>query len=106
MPSAVFSFKLFLPVFIFGERQMVIWLDSNSNLCKKNIFINGEVLLLLLFFLSMGKNKKKLIIMIPGNQPETSIFQLMSLFVRVSHFFFAISFSSSFGVDGVSSIRE
>lgn len=62
--------------FFFGERQMVIWLDSNSNLCEKKI-INGY------FFLDgfENKNKKHTSSAMPGNQPETSIFQLMSLFV-------------------------
>jgi hypothetical protein len=43
MPSAVarpFLRFFLLSAFAFGERQMVIWLDSNSNLCEK-IFING-----------------------------------------------------------------
>lgn len=61
----------------FGERQMVIWLDSNSNLCEKESSMD--------FFLSMvlkkQKQKSTSSSVMAGNQPETSIFQLMSLFV-------------------------
>lgn len=78
----------------FGERQMVIWLDSNSNLCEKKCIHQWEGFFVVASddsFFPMGKNKKH--IMMPGNQPETSIFQLMSLFVRVeSLLFFALFF--------------
>jgi hypothetical protein len=33
---------LFFASDLFGERQMVIWLDSNSNLCAKKMFSSME----------------------------------------------------------------
>lgn len=73
---------------------MVICLDPNSNLCEKK-FING--IFVFFFFSGWVKTKsREHIAMMPGNQPETSIFQLMSLFALES-VFFAIFFTRDGG---------
>jgi hypothetical protein len=52
---------------------MVIWLDSNSNLCEKNVFINGKFCCFI--FLDMERSSKNTLAhhrlyAVPVSQPE------------------------------------